>query len=222
MEEEKNSFEETVITETNEVSEIDNCATINLSKSSSTHTINSMYVAIKSKVGLLLSNNVSPVFNMIKNNGYGKLIVGLIAILATVFGYITMTLLQSLYLAAMAVNSVRSVKGNTDLKPVVQGWITYSAVMLIFYVLNILSSLTGDVIKFVFETVKFVLLFCLYGSPQLQENINYGMGRVYSCNNRIIDTTQNGINAFISYFYQSCNKENFEDILKVFSKDKEL
>lgn len=181
-------------------------------------SLNGSYVAIKSKINLLIENNVSPVFNALKNNGYGKLLVALVALFSVVFGYITMTLLESLYFVACSVNSVRAVKNDQDLKPIVNSWITYSAVVLIFYVLDMLSYITGDVIKVVFDACKFVLLFCLYGSTSMQENFNYGMSRIYSCNNRVIDTTQNGINTLLGYIYQSCNKENFDEIVQSISK----
>lgn len=189
-------------------------------------SLNSSYVAIKSKINLLIENNFSPILNALKNNGYGKVLIALVALLSVVFGYITMTLLETLYFVACSVNSVRAVKNDQDLKPVVNNWITYSAVVLIFYVLDMLSYVTGDIIKVVFEACKFVLLFCLYGSTSIQDNLNYGMSRIYSCNNRVIDTTQNGINILLCHVYQSCNKENFNEIVQsistLASKDKQI
>lgn len=181
-------------------------------------SLNSSYVAMKSKINLLIENNIGPIFNALKNNGYGKLLVAFVALFSVIFGYITMTLLETLYFVACSVNSVRAVKNDQDLKPVVNSWITYSAVMLIFYVLDMLSYITGDVIKVVFEACKFVLLFCLYGSSVMSENFNYGMSRIYSCNNRVIDTTQDGLNTVLGYVYQSCNKENFDEIVQSISK----
>jgi hypothetical protein len=190
----------------------------NNSNDTQSFSLNSSYVAVKSKINLLIENNVNPIFNALKNNGYGKLLVALVALFSVVFGYITMTLLQTLYFVSCSVNSVRAIKNDQDLKPIVNNWVTYSAVVLIFYILDMLSYITGDVIKIVFDACKFVLLFCLYGSSVIQENLNYGMSRVYSCNNRIIDTTQNSINTVLGYVYQSCNKENFDEIIQSISK----
>jgi hypothetical protein len=44
------------------------------------------------------------------------------------------------------------------------------------------------------------------------------MSRIYACNNRFVDTVQNGMNTGLDYIYQSCNKENFDDIIQSFSK----
>lgn len=208
MESERNQLENVQ----NESTEIETSAEVN------SFSLNSSYVSIKSKINLLIENNVSPIFNALKNNGYGKLMVALVAFFSVIFGYITMALLETLYFVACSVNSVRAIKNDQDLKPVVNNWITYSAVILIFYVLDMLSYITGDIIKIVFEACKFVLLFCLYGSTSMQDNLNYGMSRIYSCNNRVVDTTQNGINTLLGHIYQSCNKENFDEIFQSVSK----
>jgi len=177
--------------------------------------VNDSYVAIKRKFNLLMSTNVLPILNSVKNNGYGKLLVAFVALLTVIFGYITLAFLQSLYFVGCAINSVRALKNDSsDLKPVVSNWVTYSTVALIFAVLDLLSYMTGDMLKIVFDTCKLTLLMYLYNSEEVSTNLNYGMMRIYSCNNRVIDTTQNGVNSVIGYVHQSCNKENFEEIIQ--------
>lgn len=179
--------------------------------------LNKSYLAIKSKINLFIGNNLTPLFSALKNSGYGKLLLIIMGLFSIAFGYVTMALLQSLYFISCSVNSVRALKNNQDLKTVVNNWITYSAVVLIFYFLDLLSYMTGNVIKIVFETCKFMLLFCLYGSTTISENLNYGISRIYSCNNKVIDTTENGINTLLGYIYQSFTNGNIDEVIQSIS-----
>lgn len=181
---------------------------------------NNFYVNMKSNFNLLIENNINPIFNMLNDNGYGKLLTAIIVFFSIVFGHVTIGLLITLYFISCSVNSVRAIKNNEDLNPIVNNWITYSAVILILYIIDILSYLTGGIIKIVFEVFKFMLLFCLYGSVSTKDNLNYGMSRIYSCNNIVIDTIQNGMYKLLNHAHQSYKKENYNKIIKSLSKEK--
>lgn len=176
--------------------------------------LDSFYVKLKAMLVTMYKNNLSSLIEIIKNNKYGNLIVMLFTFLSVVFGYVTLQLLQNLYFFGCFVNSIRAIKNNQDFKPIIENWITYCSTMLIFYFFDSLSSFAGNIIRIIFDTLKFVILFCLYGSEQSRENINYWTSRIYSCNNRVIDTTQNTVNLFLNYIYDSCNKESFEKMIK--------
>ena len=114
-------------------------------------------------------------------------------------GYINSQILTTIFFMCNLIDSIRSVKNNDETKSIVNNWILYCTLLLIFYCVDSFSYFVGNMFSVLLEMCKLVLLFCLCTIEGLTEKILYGITRIYSCNNKIIDSVENNIIKFGTY-----------------------
>jgi hypothetical protein len=75
----------------------------------------------------------------------------------------------------------------------------------------------GNFLKAIINVCKICILFCSYNSENMRDKLNYGIIRFYSCNNRVIDTIQNGGLKLTKHVTESCD-ENYTIISEFVTK----
>ena len=233
MDENQNGIEITnnISNATENVDNINNIDKINDNENNDNETntqtkfeINNFYVSLKQKIMNLVNLYIFPFVDLFKNNSFGKIIVLVISMLVIIFGYVTTSFLQFLYFFNCTINSIKIMKqentNETDVKNVVNNWITYSGIVLIFSLCDIASFVTGNIFYKLFDLIKLCSLIYLFNSEKKTSDLNYAITRLYHCNNRVLDTLSNGTYNLLDYVHSSYDKKHFQDIINNARKTK--
>jgi len=117
--------------------------------------------------------------------------------LAYMMGYVTATLMNTLYFLNLFVTSIKHMSqvnskqdNNESSNMVIKNWITYSVVVIFNYVFDIITNFIG--FKIFSDFANIVLHYNLFKSSVLSNDVNKSVQAIYETNKTGIETVQSG------------------------------